>query len=291
VSVSSTPRRSGCAEFLQLALPHLGYVWPGFRRVHRQVCKRIGRRLRELHLGDFAAYRQYLDSNPGEWSVLDGFCYIPISRFARDWPMFACLGHEVLPRLADAAAARRATRIAVWSVGCARGEEPYSVNAVWQFMAAPSRPGVTLDILATDISADLLDRAREGIFKLGSLRELPSGWWDQMFERIGTERRVKPAFRDNVRFELQDIRGAQPAGPFDLILCRNLVLTYFDAESQCRVLPRLVGALRPGGAFVIGARERLPEGAFGLVPWRPEHGIYARAADEMAAANQARANE
>ena len=247
--------------------------------MHRQVCKRIGHRLRDLHLGDLAAYRQYLDDNPDEWTVLDGFCFIPVSRFARDWPVFDCLGREVLPVLSDAAKARGTNRIVAWSVGCARGEEPYTLNAVWHFIVAPTRPGVLLDIVASDISAELLDRAREGVFKRSSLRELPSGWWDQMFERVGVERRVMAPFRENVRFELQDVRETQPAGQFDLILCRNLVLTYFDAEMQRRVLRRLVGALRPGGAFVIGAHERLPENGFGLASWRPEHGIYVRTAD------------
>ena len=254
----------------------MGLAWPGFRRVHRQVCKRIGHRLRELHLGDLEAYRRRLESDPFEWRVLDGFCTIPISRFGRDWAVFECLGREVMPRLAEAAAARGASRIEAWSVGCARGEEPYTLVAVWHYMVAPSVPSLSLSVLATDIDADQLDRARAGRFKGSSLRELPLAWRDTMFERAGTYYHLRPAFREDVRFEVQDVRDARPTESFDLILCRNLVLTYFDAEAQRRVLKSLVGGLRPGGAFVIGARERLPADGFDLAPWRPELGIFTR---------------
>lgn len=70
-----------CVEFLQWALPRLHMRWQGFRKVRGQVCKRIGRRIRELNLGEGADYRTYLESHPAEWSVLDDLCRITISRF------------------------------------------------------------------------------------------------------------------------------------------------------------------------------------------------------------------
>jgi chemotaxis protein methyltransferase CheR len=65
-----------------------------------------------------------------------------------------------------------------------------------------------------------------------------------------------------------------PPGDFDVILCRNVAFTYFDTSLQRRVLARLLAALRPGGALVIGLRERLPEGVGGVTPWSAELGIY-----------------
>ena len=84
-------------QFLQWALPKLGLAWPGYRRVHHQVCKRIGRRLAELHLADAAQYRAYVEGHPEEWPVLDAFCRISISRFYRDKAVFDYLGAAVLP--------------------------------------------------------------------------------------------------------------------------------------------------------------------------------------------------
>jgi hypothetical protein len=73
-----------CVALLRWALPRLGLRWPGFRKVRRQVCKRINRRIKELGLADVAAYREHLERVPEEWPRLDALCRITISRFYRD---------------------------------------------------------------------------------------------------------------------------------------------------------------------------------------------------------------
>jgi chemotaxis protein methyltransferase CheR len=263
---AAEPKYRGCVEFLRWALPAMGYAWPGFRRVRRQVCKRIGRRLRELHLGDLDDYRRRLEADPEEWRMLDRFCWIPISRFGRDWHVFSHLGREVLPELAKGAAAQGRGHLGAWCVGCARGEEPYTLAATWKFMAAPSWPTLSFRILATDIDDEQLECARTGEFSASSLKELPHGWCDRMFERIDPGYRIRPALRENIRFRQHDVREAPPDEAFDLILCRNIVFTYFDAPLRSRVLEVMTAALRPGGAFVIGAGETLPPSE-DLSPW------------------------
>ena len=89
-------KHDDCVGFLQWALPRLRLRWPGFRRVRRQVCQRLGRRLRELGLGELQAYQLYLGNHPTEWQVLDGLCRITISRFYRDRTIFVALEREVL---------------------------------------------------------------------------------------------------------------------------------------------------------------------------------------------------
>ena len=95
-----------CVQFLQWALPKMRMRWPGFRKVRRQVCKRVDRRLRRLGLVGVAAYRAYLDDHPDEWSELDQLCRIPISRFYRDRGVFDLLRDDVLPSLAADTRAR-----------------------------------------------------------------------------------------------------------------------------------------------------------------------------------------
>jgi chemotaxis protein methyltransferase CheR len=73
-----------CVAFLQWALPQLRLRWHGFRRVRRQVCRRVSRRIAELGLKEADAYRAYLEGNLHEWNVLAGLCRITISRFWRD---------------------------------------------------------------------------------------------------------------------------------------------------------------------------------------------------------------
>jgi chemotaxis protein methyltransferase CheR len=148
-----------CPAFLQWALPQQDLRWPGFRKVRRQVCKRLKQRIGELGLYSFAAYRRRLEVDPAEWRAFDECCHITISRFFRDKHVFEVLRKRVLPDIAARVAdERRAAHI--WSAGCAAGEEPYTVKTIWDEEVAPSIPGARLSIVATDIDRAMLERAR-----------------------------------------------------------------------------------------------------------------------------------
>ena len=90
---------TACISFLQWALPKLNMRWQGFRKVRRQACRRISRRITELHIADIESYRTYLQEYPEEWQQLDSLCRITISRFCRDRGLFDYLGSRVLPAL------------------------------------------------------------------------------------------------------------------------------------------------------------------------------------------------
>lgn len=258
-------RDADCTAFLQWALPQVELRWPGFRRVRRQVCRRLKARLRELGLDGFAAYSARLEADPSEWRVLDQACRITISRFFRDRGVFEVLRRQVLPEIAETA--RRERRGArAWSAGCASGEEPYTLKILWDLEIAPAVPGVPLSIVASDVDEVMLERARRGGFEASSLRELPPDLVDQAFDRIGPLYCVKPGHRQGVEFVAQDLRAEAPEGPFDLILCRNLAFTYFAEPLQRRVLAALVERLRPHGWLAIGTHERLPGDTPDLTP-------------------------
>jgi chemotaxis protein methyltransferase CheR len=263
-----------CRALLKWALPHIGLAWPGFSRVHRQVCKRIGRRVGALGLADMAAYRNHLDQHEDEWPTFDAFCRISISRLCRDSAVFVQLGRDVLPVLATATEHRGEQLLRVWSAGCASGEEPFSVNMLWQLKVAPHHPGLAMSITATDTDAVLLQRARAATYTAGGVREVPETWRDVAFERDGSRFRVKPQFRNGITFIEQDVRRTAPAGPFDLILCRNLAFTYFGPDQQEATAQRLLRELRTGGALLIGARENLPAGIRGVTTWDSIPGVY-----------------
>ena len=114
-------------EFLQWALPRLGLRWSGFKKVRRQVTKRIARRIETLQLPDFGAYRRHLETHPQEWPLLDGFCRITISRFYRDRHLFGLLAREGLPESAGLFRSRSERRLLCWSAGCGAGEEAYTL--------------------------------------------------------------------------------------------------------------------------------------------------------------------
>jgi len=247
-----------CVRFLQEWLPRLGMRWAGYRKVRRTVCKRIARRLRVLGLAGIEEYRAYLESCPEEVGTLLTFCRIPISRFYRDRAVYRLLESELLPACAAAAQARGDSMVRCWSAGCASGEEPYTIRLVWNLAVAKDFPETGLDIVATDADAGLLQRAAAAVYGAGSLKELPAAFRMAAFDRENSNYRMKPTFRSRVRFECQDIRAVQPAGPFDIVFCRNVAFTYFDEPNQRAVLRAIVARVRPGGFLVLGAHEHLP---------------------------------
>ena len=109
-------------------------------------------------------------------------------------------------------------------------------------------------------------RARAACYPASSLKRLPRAWREAAFERRNDGYCLHAAYRHGVEFLRQDIRNEMPEGPFDLILCRNLVFTYFDEAAQRDALRRLLERLCPGGALVIGSHETLPHGS-GLASW------------------------
>jgi chemotaxis protein methyltransferase CheR len=271
-------RDADCVGLLRWALPRLGLRWEGFRRMRRQVCRRVDRRRRELGLDDLEAYRAYLEANPDEWARLDSLCTVSVSRFYRDRAVFDALATTVLPRLASAREAAGGHTLPCWSAGCASGEEAYTVSILWKLALAPRHPDLQLRVVATDVDATLLRRAGEARYSPSSLRELPAAWREAAFERSGGELALLAGFREGVELRRADLRGPPPDEPFDLVLCRNLAFTYLAPSVQLEVLDRIVECLRPGGALVVGSHERLPPGSRGLVPWDELRSIYRRRA-------------
>jgi chemotaxis protein methyltransferase CheR len=225
----------------------MGLRWEGFRKVRRQVCRRLRRRLDALGVADLPAYRDYLEEHPEEWAELARLTPITISRFYRDRSVFSALEHDVMPALMDGR-----DRLRAWSAGCASGEEPYTLALI--------RPDA--EILATDVDPTMLARARAAEYEASSLRELPAAYREGFDARLV----VRPEVRRRVTVREHDLDDEPPAGPFDLVLCRNVAFTYFVPNRQRAVLARLRRAMRPGGALVIGLHEQLPEAA-GFEPW------------------------
>lgn len=255
-----------CINFLQHHLPRLGYRWKGFRKVRNQVNKRIIKRIRELNLASIQVYAEYLENHPEEMNVLDAVCNITISRFYRDRGVFDSIASDVFPSLVERAGQNHQEQIRCWSAGSASGEEAYTLSIIWKMAVLPGTGrDPYLQITATDRDAQLIERAKKGKYPGGTLKELPPDWKNKAFEENENQYRVKNEFRQDVRFLKQDIRSEMPEGMFDLILCRNLVFTYFLDDLQKDVLKRIKTRLNPDGYLIIGNHEYLPEGQEDLV--------------------------
>ena len=266
-------------EFLQWCLPRMHLRWPGFRKVRRQVLKRISRRLQELGLPSVEAYRSYLENHPVEWATLDTLCWISISRFYRDQSIFQYLENAILSRLARMVIARGESELRCWSAGCAGGEEPYTLAIVWKQHLALRFPALDFRVVATDIDRQAIQRAERGCYHTSSMKELPAEWRAQAFVASGEELCLKDEYRASMTFLVQDLRESAPDGLFQLILCRNLAFTYFDETSRTETLLRLTDKLVPGGALIIGKLESLPDEPWGLEPWSIPMGVYGKPLD------------
>jgi chemotaxis protein methyltransferase CheR len=116
----------------------------------------------------------------------------------------------------------------------------------------------------------LLARAERAEYPQSSLRDLP----DELRTRAFDRGRLRPEYREPVEFVQHDVRDGAPDGPFSLVLCRNLVFTYFADGLQRDVGRRLARSLHPGGALVVGIHEALPDGLDELEPWSTPHRVF-----------------
>ncbi len=245
-----------CHEFLQTILPELGYRWAGFRKVRRQVCRRIHQRMQELGIASYRDYLYYIAQNPGERAILDRSLDITITRFWRDKGVYALLEKTVFPDLIQQVLQEKRTKLRCWSAGCCNGEEPYSLQLLWHIRLSPE--DLNLEIIATDWNQAVLDRAQRGCFPEGVLKDLPADLLEKGFERKDAAHVIKDQFKHNIHFLRQDIREEMPGGQFDIILCRNFILTYFDREISVPLLNKFLSLIRKGGYFIIGSTETIP---------------------------------
>jgi chemotaxis protein methyltransferase CheR len=231
---------------------------------------RLRRRVRELELRSFGAYFARLaGGDDAERTRLFDSIATNETRFFREPEQIELVARQVLPRLEDEArAGLRPRRLAVWSAGCATGEEPYTFAMVLagQLRAAE---GWCVELLATDLSTRVLERARAATYPAAQTAQIPdpylkSGMLKGVRSREGWIC-VRPEVRRLVRFERHNLcaGAAYPVGPFDLVLCRN-VLIYFDPATRDRVIGRLAQCLGPRGLLLLGHAETLGPGRHGL---------------------------
>jgi chemotaxis protein methyltransferase CheR len=169
----------------------------------------------------------------------------------RDTGPFEALRRHVLPELVRSRASER--RLRIWSAACSSGQEAYSVAIICREVVPP---GWSVDILGTDISREILERARAGRYsQLEVNRGLPAPLLVQWMRRAGTEWEVLPELRSMVRWEWLNLaRPFPPLGLFDVVLLRN-VLIYFDPPTKTAVLDRTRDVLRPDGYLLLGGAE------------------------------------
>jgi chemotaxis protein methyltransferase CheR len=208
---------------------------------------------------EITEYKEYLSDHEDEWELLDAMCRITISRFYRDRRVFDCLRTELIPNLAANAGMRGEETIHCWSAGCGSGEEAYTMNILWREFNKSHSPGAPdLRITATDANRDMLERCRSGKYSYSSVRDLPPELIRAAFDRTKNEYVIRNQFKKGIEIIEQDIRLQAPAKTFQVIMCRNLVFTYYEKDLQEEILRTLNQRLAAGGYLVTGIHEELP---------------------------------
>lgn len=246
-----------CVEFLQWALPHIHLRWEGYKHVREQVCGRIGKRFKELHLNNYSDYKAFLLSHEEEWITLDQCTHITISKFFRDLGAWQALEEKLLPELAKRAhESKRAFRC--WSAGCASGEEPYSFAILWKQKIAPLFPDLSLEIIATEVDDVMLGRAQKACYTRGSLKNVRVDWLEEAFQNQDSFYCLKNSYQSMVGLHKQDIREEMPGGLFDIIFCKNIVGMYFSNELAIKTFQKIGAKMYSGSLLILGNHEPSP---------------------------------
>jgi chemotaxis protein methyltransferase CheR len=256
-------------EFLKTTLPALGLRWRYFRR--KAFRRRIIARLQALGLSSLSAYRSSLLECPEEQRYLLDQLTVTISRFWRNRDLFAALERRWLPLLVHSLPPGEPLR--VWSVGCASGEEPYSLLILWHEAFAQS--GHELRLLASDAEERCLARAVQACYPASSFKEMPGYLQRQYVVSRDGMSCLPPAFAASVVWKHHNLACDPPVPDNHLILCRNLAYTYFTEGLQNETTRRFYEALNPGGLLVVGRKDRLPPAAADLFQLA-EHPVYRR---------------
>lgn len=239
------------------------------------VYRRIERRMSIHQIDGIDAYVQYLRKNPVELKILFKEMMIGVTSFFRDPASWERLRDQALPALLASRAAGQPLR--AWTAACSTGEEAYSLAIVFKEALQRLRPkaAALLHIFATDLDADAIDKARQGVFPANIAADVSPERLSRFFVKQGDGYRVSNEIREMVVFAQQNIIMEPPFTKLDILSCRNLLI-YLDAELQKKLLPLFHYSLNPGGILFLGNAETIGSFETLFAPFDLKSRLYAR---------------
>ncbi len=219
------------------------------------LTNRLRKRLKELNLSSFEEYLRYLKSPKGSQELTPLFDAITINEtyFFRHIRQIEAFRDVMVPELL-----KKKRSVNVWSAACSTGEEPYTLTIALMEKYGQNIPA---RILASDISNEVLEKAKEGIYGEYSVKELSPDMKKKYFDSAGLGKyKIKDFVKRKVVFKnvnLLDASLPRKVGKMDVIFCRN-VLIYFDNNARQKVIETFYkDILNPGGYLVLGATESI----------------------------------
>jgi two-component system, chemotaxis family, CheB/CheR fusion protein len=224
-----------------------------FSRYKRStIMRRIQRRMQIRHIEKFDAYLELLRGDADEVCSLGDDLLVTVTNFFRDPQVFEFLQTDIVPKLFEGRAPEESIR--VWSVGCATGEEPYSLAILLLEEAGRRDASHRIQIFASDLHEASLEKAREGFYPGDIQTDVSPERLGKFFHKEDGGYRVRKEVRELVVFAPHNIMGDPPFSRVDLLSCRNLMI-YLQRDVQRQVIELFHYALRPGGFLLLGASE------------------------------------
>ena len=213
------------------------------------------------------------------WATVEALSSIE-TQFFRDRTPFRQIADEVLPSLAR----KGRQTVKAWCAGCSTGQEPYSLAMLAEEERGKHGP-MGMEIFASDLSERCLEKGMAGIYTQFEVqRGLPSKLLVKYFDKVDDHWVLSSRIRQQVRMQRQNLlTEVKGTGPFDLILCRNVV-SAFDPSTARAVLEQIAGVLAPDGYLVMGAYETSAHHTPAFRPVPGLHGLYVRDPNFRAAA-------
>ena len=216
--------------------------------------RRIERRMSVHRIDRIVSYVHFLQGNPKEVDILFKELLIGVTNFFRDAPVWEKLKEKVLPAII--ARQQPGTVLRAWIPGCSTGEEAYSLAIIFKEAVAKTKQhgGLSLQIFATDIDADVIDIARRGVFPANIAADVSPDRLDRYFISSDEGYRIKTEIREMVVFAQHNITLHPPFTRLDMLSCRNLLI-YMDPELQKKLIGMFYYSLNPDGIMILGSSE------------------------------------
>jgi two-component system CheB/CheR fusion protein len=236
---------------------HTGHDFSFYKR--NTIIRRVERRMNLHQISHMSRYVKFLHENPGELDLLFKELLIGVTNFFRDPEAFKNLQHEALPLVLKSKG--KHSNLRVWIPGCSTGEEAYSVAiAIAECIDRMKLTGlVKVQMFATDIDKDAVDRARQGLYLPTIASDVSPERLQRYFIKDDHGYRVSKPIRESIVFAPQNLIMDPPFTKLDLLCCRNLLI-YFTSELQKKLLPLFHYTLNPAGILFLGSSETI--GAF-----------------------------
>ena len=221
---------------------------------HSTVYRRIERRMGLHQIDGIADYVRYLQESPQETQLLFKELLIGVTSFFRDPATWECLRKKVIPAILAAHSVGGTLR--AWVPGCSTGEEAYSLAMIFKEAAAEEKPArrLSLQIFATDLDKDAIDRARQGVYPANIAGDVSAERLRRFFVKDEHGYQVGKEIRETVIFAPQNLIMDPPFTRLDILSCRNLLI-YLAPELQKKLLPLFHYSLNPGGVLLLGSAE------------------------------------